>query len=150
MTIAAGDREVHDLVRYYKSIADRMLPRLQDRPVLLVRARTIPEQFMEKSGGTNWVGKIPHGLPEQRARADHGGCFACARPGLGVSMPIAWDEFMSLKGGAQWKIATAREYLSFQASDPWGGYWKKKQTLTRAIKTSRSSRKGGALRDSVY
>jgi bifunctional non-homologous end joining protein LigD len=41
---------------------------------------------------------------------------------------------MTLKSGAQWTIATVREYLSFQQEDPWAGYWKSKQTLTTAMK----------------
>lgn len=53
---------------------------------------------------------------------------------MGVSMPVAWEQLKDLKGGAQWTIATAREYLSFQRTDPWSAYWKKRQGLTRAIK----------------
>ena len=26
-------------------------------------------------------------------------------------MPVAWEQLMALKGGAQWTVATAREYL---------------------------------------
>ena len=48
---------------------------------------------------------------------------ARARPGLGVSMPVAWEQLTALKSGAQWTIATAREYLSFQKDDPWADYW---------------------------
>jgi bifunctional non-homologous end joining protein LigD len=47
---------------------------------------------------------------------------------------VAWEQLMALKAGSQWTIATAREYLSFEQSDPWSGYWKKKQTLAAAIK----------------
>ena len=42
---------------------------------------------------------------------------------------------MTLKGGAQWTIATAREYLSFQTADPWAGYWTARQTLAAGMKT---------------
>ena len=59
---------------------------------------------------------------------------ARARAGLGVSMPLSWDQLPALKSGAQWTIATAREYLSFQTSDPWKEYWTARQTLTRATK----------------
>jgi bifunctional non-homologous end joining protein LigD len=41
---------------------------------------------------------------------------------------------MSLKGGAQWTITTAREYLSFEPADPWVHYWKSRQTLAAAMK----------------
>ena len=42
-----------------------------------------------------------------------------------------------LKSGAQWTIANAREYLSFQKDDPWAGYWKKRQSLTAAMRRLR-------------
>ena len=43
------------------------------------------------------------------------------------------QQLKELKGGAQWTIATAREYLSFQERDPWEGFWKKRQSLEKAI-----------------
>ncbi len=49
-------------------------------------------------------------------------------------MPVSWEQLPSLKGGSQWTIATAREYLSFQKTDPWADYWSAKQTLTRPMK----------------
>lgn len=98
-------------------------------------ARTIPQRFVSKSGGTNRVGKIfidyirnGHGQTTAAAFS------ARARPGLGVSMPISWEDVPGLKSGAQWTIATAREYVSFQKVDPWAEYWKSRQTLTVAIK----------------
>jgi len=42
---------------------------------------------------------------------------------------------MALKGGAQWTVLTAREYLSFEPRDPWADYWATKQTLARGMKT---------------
>jgi bifunctional non-homologous end joining protein LigD len=99
-------------------------------------ARTIPQRFVAKSGGTNRIGRIF----VDYLRNGHGQTTAAAfsarsRPGLGVSMPVAWEQLMALKAGSQWTIATAREYLSFEQSDPWAGYWTKKQTLAAAMKT---------------
>jgi bifunctional non-homologous end joining protein LigD len=59
---------------------------------------------------------------------------ARARPGLGVSMPITWDDLPKVKGGDHWTIATAREHLSFAAADPWAGYWSARQTITKAMR----------------
>ena len=88
-----------------------------------------------RSGGANRIGRIF----VDYLRNGHGQTTAAAfsarsRPGLGVSMPVSWDQLMSLKGGAQWTIATAREYLSFETVDPWAGYWKSRQTLAAAMK----------------
>jgi bifunctional non-homologous end joining protein LigD len=99
-------------------------------------ATTIPDRFVAKSGGANRVGRIfvdylRNGLGATTATA----YSARARPGLGVSMPVAWDALSSLKSGAQWTIATARDYLSFEKVDPWADYASTRQTLTAAIKT---------------
>jgi bifunctional non-homologous end joining protein LigD len=98
-------------------------------------ARAIPQRFVARSGGANRVGRIF----VDYLRNGHGQTTAAAfsarsRPGLGVSMPVSWDQLMSLKGGAQWTITTAREYLSFEAVDPWAGYWASRQTLAAAMK----------------
>jgi bifunctional non-homologous end joining protein LigD len=50
-------------------------------------------------------------------------------------MPISWEQLAAVKSGAQWSVATAREYLSFQKLDPWAAYWTTRQTLTAAKKT---------------
>jgi bifunctional non-homologous end joining protein LigD len=98
-------------------------------------ARTIPQRFVAKSGGSNRVGKIfIDYLRNGHAQTTAAAFSARSRPGLGVSMPIGWDQLSALKGGAQWSIATAREYLSFQNVDPWANYWKSKQSLDGAAK----------------
>jgi bifunctional non-homologous end joining protein LigD len=99
-------------------------------------ARTIPDRFVAKMGGTNRVGKIFIDY----LRNGHAQTTACAfsarsRPGLGVSMPISWEQLATVKGGAQWTIATAREYLSFEKVDPWADYWKASQSLASGMKT---------------
>ena len=98
-------------------------------------ARVIPNRFVAVMGGKNRVGKIFIDY----LRNGHGQTTACAfsarsRPGMGVSMPVAWEQLKGLKGGAQWTIATAREYLSFQQEDPWAGFWKKRQSIEKGRK----------------
>ena len=98
--------------------------------------KVIPSRFVAVAGGGNRVGKIFIDY----LRNGHGQTTAAAfsarsRPGLGVSMPVSWEQLPSLKGGAQWTIATAREHLSFQKDDPWADYWKAKQSLTAAIQS---------------
>lgn len=98
-------------------------------------AKTIPMRFVAKSGPSNRVGK----LFIDYLRNGHGATTAAAfsaraRPGLGVSIPVSWDDLPKLKSGAQWNVRTAREHLSFQISDPWAGYWKARQPLAEAMK----------------
>ena len=104
------------------------------RAVVQHLAATIPSRFVAKSGAANRVGKIfvdylrnGHGATTASAYS------ARARPGLGVSMPVAWEQLSSLKSGAHWTIATAREHLSFQKVDPWADYASARQTLTDAM-----------------
>ena len=98
-------------------------------------ARTVPSRFVARSGAANRRGKVfVDYLRNGHGQTTASAYSARARPGLGVSMPVSWEQLGSLKSGSQWTIATAREYLSFQRSDPWVGYWKSRQTLTAAIK----------------
>jgi bifunctional non-homologous end joining protein LigD len=98
-------------------------------------AKTIPSRFVAKSGAGNRVGRIFVDYLRNGHAATTAAAFSArARPGLGVSMPVSWEQLPALKSGAQWTIATAREYLSFQQNDPWADYWKSKQTLTAAMK----------------
>ncbi|HUG23552.1 DNA ligase D [Piscinibacter sp.] len=98
-------------------------------------ARTVPSRFVAKSGAANRIGKVfVDYLRNGRGATTAAAFSARARPGLGVSMPVSWEQLPSLKGGAQWTIATAREYLSFEKSDPWADYWKTRQTLAAATK----------------
>jgi bifunctional non-homologous end joining protein LigD len=98
-------------------------------------ARTIPQRFVAKSGPTNRVGKIFIDYLRNGFNATTAAAFSArARPGLGVSMPIAWDELPEMKSGANWTISDARDRLSFQKADPWADYWSCKQTMTAAMK----------------
>lgn len=97
-------------------------------------AKTIPPRSVAKTGPSNRVGK----LFVDCLRNGHGATtaaafFARARPGMDVSIPIAWDDLASLKSAAQWNVRTAREHLSFQTMDPWAGYWKRRQALAEPM-----------------
>jgi bifunctional non-homologous end joining protein LigD len=111
-------------------------------------ARTIPQRFVDKSGGSNRVGRIFVDYLRNGHGATTAAAFSArARPGLGVSMPIAWEQLMTLKSGAQWTVLTAREYLSFEQNDPWVDYWTARQTLAKGMKTlavKASARRNGA------
>ena len=103
-------------------------------------ASTIPQRFVARSGPANRVGKIFIDYLRNGFNATTAAAFSArARPGLGVSMPIAWDELPELNSGANWTISDARDRLSFQKVDPWAGYWRCKQTMTAAMKALQSA-----------
>jgi bifunctional non-homologous end joining protein LigD len=98
-------------------------------------AKTIPERFSATSGPANRIGKVyvdylRNGMAQTTVTA----FSARARPGMGVSMPVSWEQLSELKSGAQWTVQTAREYLSFESTNPWTAYWSTKQSLASALK----------------
>lgn len=108
-------------------------------------AHTIPQRFVAKSGPANRVGKIfvdylRNGLGQTTVAA----FSARARPGLGVSMPVSWEQLPDITSGAHWTISTAREYLGRQTVDPWEGYASTKQRLTKAAAMLTSAAAGGS------
>jgi bifunctional non-homologous end joining protein LigD len=97
-------------------------------------ASTLPERFAFKSGPKNRVGKIfidylRNGLGATTVSA----WSARVRPGLGISVPVAWDELMGLKAGDQWNVANVHTRLD-KGNEPWAGYAKAAKTLTAAMK----------------
>jgi bifunctional non-homologous end joining protein LigD len=105
------------------------------RAVVRYLAAFIPERFSATSGPSNRKGKVfvdylRNGIGQTTVAA----FSARARPGMGVSMPVSWDQLDALEDGAQWSVLTAREYLSFQTKDPWEDYWSTRQTLAAAMK----------------
>jgi bifunctional non-homologous end joining protein LigD len=101
-------------------------------------AKTIPERFSATSGSANRVGEVyvdylRNGMGQTTVAA----FSARARPGMGVSLPVSWEQLSALKSGAKWTVLTAREYLSFQSQDPWADYWSTNQSLAPALKRLR-------------
>ncbi|CAB3805571.1 Multifunctional non-homologous end joining protein LigD [Pararobbsia alpina] len=101
-------------------------------------AKTIPERFSATSGAANRIEKVyVDYLRNGKAQTTVTAFSARTRPGMGVSMPVSWEQLSDLKSGAQWTVQTGREYLSFQTQDPWEAYWTTRQSLASAIKRLR-------------
>jgi len=97
-------------------------------------AEVVPARFVAKSRPKNRVGRIfVDYLRNGRGATTAAAYSARARPGLGVSIPVGWDELPGLSGGAHWTIANAHERLE-SGDDPWSAYAKTRQTLTKAMK----------------
>ncbi|HXE47040.1 MAG TPA: DNA ligase D [Ramlibacter sp.] len=98
-------------------------------------AAVIPQRFVAKSGERNRVGRIFVDYLRNSFGATTAAAYSArSRPGLGVSMPLAWDDLDTLRRSDQWTVRTAREHLSFQMTDPWADYWTCRQTLTAGRK----------------
>ncbi len=97
-------------------------------------AHTIPQRFVARSGPRNRVGKIfADYLRNGFGATTVSAWSARARPGMGVSVPVAWSELNTLTSGAHWTVHNVAERLSV-GNGPWEGYAQAAAALTPAMK----------------
>jgi bifunctional non-homologous end joining protein LigD len=97
-------------------------------------AQTIPERFVAKSGPRNRVGKIfADYLRNGRGATTVSAWSARSRPGMGISVPVAWSELSGLKSGAHWTVQTVDQRLR-KGNSPWDGYDKSAVALAPAMR----------------
>lgn len=97
-------------------------------------AQVVPQLFVAKLGPKNRVGKIfidylRNGFTATTASA----WSARARPGLGVSVPISWEEVQTISSGAHWHVRNIRERLEV-GNIQWADYSKSSQAVGPAMK----------------
>ena len=98
-------------------------------------AATLPKHFAAKMGPQNRKRKIfVDYLRNSRGSSTVVAFSARARPGLGVSVPLGWDELDGTTGGDQWTVANLHERLESLHEDPWSAYAKTRQRITAAMK----------------
>ena len=107
------------------------------RSIVQHLAATLPDRLAFKSGPRNRIGKIfIDYLRNGRGATTVCAWSARARPGMGISVPLEWDELMKLKSSTQWTVANAHTRLD-KGNDPWAGYDKAAKAITRAMKVLR-------------
>ncbi|MBK0393075.1 non-homologous end-joining DNA ligase [Ramlibacter algicola] len=97
-------------------------------------AQVLPQLFVAKSGARNRTGRIfidylRNGWVQSTAEA----LSVRARPGLGVSMPVAWEQLDDVEGPAHWTVANTVASLRRRRRDPWAAYWTTRQRLDVAM-----------------
>ena len=97
-------------------------------------AELIPQRFVVKSGPSNRVGKIFIDY----LRNGRGATTVCAwsartRSGLGISVPLGWDELDKLKAGDQWSVGNVHSRLDV-GNAPWDGYARSAKGIDAAMK----------------
>jgi bifunctional non-homologous end joining protein LigD len=103
------------------------------RAVVLHMARTIPQRFVARSGPKNRVGKIfIDYLRNGEGATTVSAWSARARPGLGISVPVAWEELGTLRGGDHWSVRTVHQRLD-TGNGPWSGYARAARGLAAAM-----------------
>jgi bifunctional non-homologous end joining protein LigD len=97
-------------------------------------AATLPDRFAFKSGPKNRIGKIfIDYLRNGRGATTAAAWSARTRPGLGISVPVGWEELGPLRGGDHWTVQTAHTRLD-KGNEPWADYKKSAASLTAAMK----------------
>ncbi|MCY1004550.1 hypothetical protein OV079_02985 [Nannocystis pusilla] len=95
-------------------------------------AATLPALFVARSGARNRRGRIfVDYLRNGRTATTVAAFSARVRPGLGVSVPVAWSELDKLSAGDQWNIFNLAARLRARRGDPWADY-RNDQTLAAA------------------
>lgn len=98
-------------------------------------ARLMPERFSAVLGPKNRVGKIFIDYLRNSKGASTAAIFSArARPGMGVSMPIAWEELNDVASADQWNITNAAHRMRLLGADPWDGYHRTRQGLTASMR----------------
>ncbi|MDZ4357257.1 MAG: DNA ligase D [Variovorax sp.] len=102
--------------------------------VVVHLAQTIPTRFVAKSGPRNRVGKVFVDYLRNGFGATTVSAWSVrARPGLGVSVPVAWDELPLLTGAAHWTLANVAERFA-TGNAPWAAMARSRKGLAAAMR----------------
>lgn len=99
-------------------------------------ARTVPQRFVSKSGPRNRVGRVfADYLRNGRGATTAAALSARARPGLGVSVPLRWQDLPRIDRGDAWTVASLPRPVPADEG-PWQGYAavRESQTLADAMR----------------
>jgi bifunctional non-homologous end joining protein LigD len=98
-------------------------------------ADALPDRFSAKMGAQNRRGRIfVDYLRNNRGASTVVAYSPRARPGMGVSVPLAWDEVPHTTSGDQWNVRNLHERLAALHDDPWAGYAQARQRITREMR----------------
>ena len=96
-------------------------------------ARTLPQRFVARSGPANRIGKVYVDYLRNGFGATTVSAWSArARPGLGVSVPIRWDELARVSGGAHWSLQNIDGRID-AGNAAWTGYDQSLQGLDAAM-----------------
>jgi len=106
--------------------------RLFSHEVVVHLTETAPQLFVDKSGGRNRVGRIfIDYLRNGRGATTAAAWSARSRPGIGVSVPVYWDELSDLRGGDHWTLRSIESRFDI-GNAPWSGYRRAARTLDKS------------------
>jgi bifunctional non-homologous end joining protein LigD len=129
-----GGKGLHVVVPLTKPLPDWELAKEFSRGVTLFMERLAPTMFTSKTGEKNRKKKIFVDYLRNGFGATAVAAFSPRwRPGVGVSTPVAWDEIDEDIRGTHFDIHNVPARIAKQRRDPWTGYWKATQSLTKGL-----------------
>jgi bifunctional non-homologous end joining protein LigD len=129
-----GGKGLHVVVPLTRPLPDWDSAREFARSVTLFMERLAPTMFTSKTGERNRKQKIFVDYLRNGFGATTVAAFSPRwRPGVGVSTPVAWEEIDSDIRGAHFNLHNVPDRIARQRKDPWQGYWKAGQSLTKAM-----------------
>ena len=97
-------------------------------------AQVIPQRFVAKSGPSNRVGRVfVDYLRNGRGATTVAGWSARARPGMGISVPMEWEELESMQAPPDWSVRNFQQRLAI-GNAPWKAYGRTRQRLAAAMR----------------
>lgn len=132
-----GGKGLHVVVPLTRALPDWETAKDFARNITLFMERLSPQTFTSKTGERNRKNKIFVDYLRNGFGATAVAAFSPRwRPGVGVSTPVSWDEIDTDIRGTHFNIHNVPGRVARQRKDPWAGYWRCRQALTRtAIKT---------------
>lgn len=129
----SGGKGLH-LIVPIKRLRDSDTVRNFSQAIVQHLTKTIPQRFVAKSGAGNRVGKIFIDYLRNGFGATTVAAWSVrARPGLGVSVPVAWEELETLASGACWSASNIQIRLD-KGNTPWADYEASKQSILPAMR----------------
>jgi len=90
--------------------------------VVVHMSKTIPSRFVAKSGPKNRVGKIFIDYLRNGQDATTVSAWSLrARAGMGVSVPVDWEELTDIRSGDHWNLRNVHSRLQ-RGNEPWKQY----------------------------
>ena len=129
-----GGKGLHVVVPLAAPRPDWEVAKEFSRSITLFMERLAPAQFTSKTGERNRKNKIFIDYLRNGFGATAVAAFSPRwRPGVGVSTPVAWEEIDEDIRGTHFNLHNVPARVAKQRKDPWQGYWKARQALTKAM-----------------
>ena len=130
----SGGKGLHVVVPLGGKLPDWDTAKEFTRSITLFMERLAPKMFTSKTGERNRKNKIFVDYLRNGFGATAVAAFSPRwRPGVGVSTPVSWEEIDEDIRGTHFDIHNVPIRIARQRKDPWAGYWKCTQPLTREV-----------------